>query len=242
MGMQWVGDARRTAVIDEAEQVALRYLQAPFAEVRALYRVIDFDVKEFATDLLERASKARHLRARAIDAQARYEVEAREAHDASAEVGRWMEQLHLVARYAKASGEPHGEHLEGLVHQLVAESGSSMESLELGLVALEHMSATLESHGLQPDFVERGRALSRRLLSERSDQLSVAAEHVQYASRLQEELVHITRALERLAAARDLVISITGEDLAGLEANLERAASAPSPRFAAADTAEPNGL
>lgn len=243
MAMQWIGDVRRTAVIDEAEQVALRYLQAPFAEVRALYRVIDFDVKGFATELLERASKARHLRARAIDAQARYDRETREARDVVAEVGRWVEQLHLVVRFAKASGHPHADRLDHLVDQVAAGSWSrSVHSVEHALVALERAAPTLAPYGLQPGFVERGRELAGRLLSERADQVAAATEHVQYASRLQDELAHITRALERLAAARDLVMSITGEDLAGLEQNLERAVAEATARFEAADVAGLNGL
>lgn len=249
MAMQWIEDVRQTALIDEAEQLAVKHLQAPFAEVRAHYQVIGFDVEAFANELKELAARARQLRARAMDAQARYRAESGDARDVVAEVGRWIEQLHLVVRFAKASDHPQAKRLDDLIDQLAAESWSkSRHSVEQGLVALGHMASSLESYGLQPGFVDLGHQLAQRLDSERAEQVEVASERILYARQLQEVIGRIVKAFERIAAARDLVSSVTGEELPGLELNLVRSAAArrappPEPRVEPEpEPVEPNGL
>ena len=62
MAMQWLDDVRQTATLDEAEQLAVRLMQAPFQEVRASYAKIGFDVTAFAAKLSESVSEARKAR------------------------------------------------------------------------------------------------------------------------------------------------------------------------------------
>jgi hypothetical protein len=229
MAVAWVEEVRQTALIDEASQLATRYLSPEFADVRAIYAVIGFDALAFATQLKADSSAARAERGGSAVSQVNYEVESAQSREAVKACGSWFEQLRRAARFALVEKRPFGERAERLLagHELSDESWSkARDGMDVALTWLR--TTDLAGTGLPADFVARGDALVTRLDAERSDADGPWLGRSRHSGRLQELLATLAASLERVVAARDLAMAVTGKDIPGLELGLVRAAAAPS--------------
>lgn len=235
MAMQWIDDVRQTAIIDEAEALAVRHLQAPFAPVLAKYAAVGFDMRAVATELKATAATARKARAEASTAQAVYEIQSEQSREKVAAAKKYLDQLRAVTRFARAEGHPLRGGLDRLfVDDFAAESWSnSTDFLAVAFARLANateltaeLTGDLQRFGMPADFIAQGQRLFEELQTER-DEAGLAASTRHFATgRLHELLDGIVQTFERIDAARDLVIAITGEDLPGLELTLVRGAAA----------------
>lgn len=250
MAMGWVEDVRQSAIIDEAEQLATRYLLPEFADVRAIYAAIGFDAQAFAEGLLADAKAGRDARSGSAVTQAGYEVESAQSRDVVTESRTWFEQLRLAGRYATATGHPLAPYVDRLAaaRDLAPESWSrARDSLDACLKFLR--TANLQGSGLPADFVARGEGLVARLDKERTDASAPWLGRADQSERLQQILDRIVASFEKVSAARDLAMAITGKKIPGLEFSLVRgaaggstsAAPAAAPAAPAAPGAEGSG-
>jgi hypothetical protein len=229
MAMKWIEEVRQTAIIDEAEQLANRMLSPEFAPFVAIYAVIGFDAIAFATALLADARAARAARSGSVVQQVSYEVESGHSRDAVTECGTWFDHLRLAGRFASTNKHPFGAYVERLAaaRELSADSWSrARDSLDAVLTHLR--TADLTGSGVSAEFVARGEALAVRLDRERTDTGDPWLARAAQTEKLQEILGAIVDAFERVAAARDLAMALTGKNIPGLELSLVRGAAASS--------------
>lgn len=227
MAMQWIGDVRQAAIIDEAEQVAHKHLADSMEEVREAYASVGFDVLEAATRLRDLAREARLARAVSEAAQDTYEVEASQSRAVVAEADKWMDQLRRAVRFARLKGHPLGEGIEHPFAKLEADSWSkSMHSMVKALVHLQGSAASLQRYGLPADFVTRGKALAAALQDESKDAAQAGTSRQTRAIHLNALLDEIVAEFELFDAARDFAMAMTGKELPGFELSLVRGAAA----------------
>lgn len=240
MSVGYMDDVRQTAVIDEAEQLANRYLLPEFEDVRQLYAAIGFDALAFAVDLKGLADTARSARNQAAAEQAGYEAGSAEVRAVVPECGTWLEQLRTAGRYAKSRKLPLGDQIESLVasREFSPQSWSQARDTVGASIALLS-SANLAGAGLTPAFVAQGRALFDRLEQERTEQAIPWKATGAHTEALHAALDAIQDRFEEVVAARDHAMAMTGKRIPGLELTLIRGAAA-SARPAAATGAGAN--
>jgi hypothetical protein len=239
--MQWLDEVRQTATLDEAEQLAVRLGQKPFESAREAYAQVNFDIPEFALGVTNLVTQARRARASAIVAQNRYELESGDRRAVVAEVAKWLEQLHMAGRYAKANKHPLGQQLPKLLFTSEVSAETWSQSRDGMLPVLDNVAdlGDLTEIGLPADFHARGVALYERLGEERDDAVFAESSRFIATGRLEALLDQIVEQFERIVAARDLYMSLYDEDLPGLELSLVKSAAAPRPARRAPETTPP---
>lgn len=191
----------------------------------------------FANGVLELVNVARDARARSSAAQTRYEIESAESRAVVDEAEKWFDILDAVTNYAEGEGHPLGDGLQRLFDDLQADSWSQgMDSMLDAIALLEEEGQGLTAYGLPADYFERSSDLAVRLRKELGETLAAESKRMNAVRTLRKTIDQIIVAFERISAARDLVMVLTGEELPGLELSLVRAAAAPRPTPVDADT------
>lgn len=231
MAMQWLDEIAQTATLDEAEQLGVRLVQEPFEDVRKSYAKVNFDAMSFGEHLTSLVTKARRARAARMVAQNRYELESGDRRTVVSAVAKWLEQLHLAARFAKANKHPLGDKLPKLMFTSEVSAETWSQSRDGMTPVLENVAelGDLTGIGLPVDFHARGVALYEMLGDERDETVYAESSRFVATGRLEQLLDQIVEQFERIVAARDLVMSLYDEDLPGLELSLVKSAAAPRP-------------
>jgi hypothetical protein len=236
MALLWIEHVRQPALIDEAEQLANRYLNPAFADVLALYREIGFDIDGEVVKLSDHAKEARQLRAQSGSAQVSYEAESAHARDAVKAAARWLEELEVIGRFARVARHT-GTGMDRLLESGRLAAGSWSQATDsLGLALLQLPDSGLSRFGLKPDFTARGEAILASLSKERTDTDAPFRVRDAASERLQEVLGEIVYSFELISAARDAAMFVTGKEIPGLELTFVKGAAAP--RTAPAEPAE----
>lgn len=234
MAMAWMSGVSQTAVAQEARQFAVRHKDPTFAPVVAQYRVVGFDVVAAADRLLALSDEALSLRGSVDAAQARYEVESAQHRDAVARVAGWLRKLQLAARYAAVSGHPAGPHLQRLLAHPDLQAESAIGASGALREVLDQLGRDdLSGYGLGPAFVAEGRALLQDLLDQGTDTVTPESQRLLHTTRLHQVLDEIVALFERIAAAREFAMEMTGADIPGFSLTFVRGAqggtAAPAP-------------
>lgn len=228
----WIDDEGQLTIIDEAEALAVRHLQAPFAPVLEQYARIDFDMRAIALELTALAAAAREARAKESTAHAYVDVEAMQADRRVADASKYLARLRDATRYARAR-TPCAHGLDGLfVDDFTTESwADAVDSLATAFARLarspepEAVVADLSRCGLPADVIAQGQQLLADLHTERNQGGRAASFRHFAQGRLHDVLDRIVQIFEQIDAAHDLVKVLTGEELPGFEANLVRGAA-----------------
>ncbi len=231
MSVGYMDDVRQTAVIDEAEQLANRYLLPEFADVRALYAAIGFDALAFAHTLSGLAATARDARNEAAAERAGYEAGSADVRAVVPDCATWLEKLRTAGRFGRSRKLALGQKIENLVtnREFSPTSWSqARDAVGAGLAVLR--DADLVSVGLTADFVARGRELFATLERERTEQSIPWKDGSKHTDALHAALAAIQERFEEVIAARDHAMAMTGKRIPGLELTLIKGAAATSSR------------